>query len=79
MERKIGETFDFGCVTLEVVESKTSGCEGCLFNDLKFDCGFNMILKGIGSCNPCFRADGKSVVFKKGKMIWKERLVSSLS
>ena len=67
MERKIGETFDFGGVTLEVVEQKTSGCEGCLFNNLKIDCEFNMMLKDVGTCNPCFRADGKSVIFKKVK------------
>ena len=67
MERKIGEAFDFGGVMLEVVEQKTSGCAGCLFNDLKFDCGFNTILKDIGSCNQCFRSDGKSVIFKKVK------------
>ena len=65
MERKIGEIFDFGGVRLEVLEQKTSGCAGCIFNDLKFDCCFNMILKDIGSCNPCFRTDGKSVIFKK--------------
>ena len=67
MERKIGETFDFGGVTLEVMEQKTSGCEGCLFNDLKFDCGFNAILKDIGPCNQCFRTDGKNILFKKVK------------
>ena len=62
MERQIGEKFDFGGVTLEVVES--GPCKGCFF----FVNGSNIYCKGFnGEINGhCIgRSDGKSVIFKK--------------
>lgn len=62
MERKIGEQFDFGGVTLEVVES--GSCKGCFFfkGTIHCDCYNNEI---AGPCGPFNRVDGKSVMFKK--------------
>ena len=62
MERKIGERFDFGGVTLEVVES--GPCKGCFF----FVGGTDIYCKGFnGEINgPCIgRSDNKSVKFQK--------------
>ena len=62
MERQIGERFDFGGVTLEVVES--GPCKGCFF----FVGGANIYCKGFnGEINgPCIRrSDNKSVKFQK--------------
>ena len=62
MERQIGERFDFGGVTLEVVES--GPCKGCFFlvGGSNIYCkGFNCEING-----PCVgRSDGKSVKFQK--------------
>ena len=56
MERKIGETFEFVGVPLEVVEH--IGCKGCYFNYLACEMFWNT----RGSCSR--RTDKKSVIFK---------------
>jgi hypothetical protein len=58
MERKIGEKFDFGGETLEVVEQR--GCEGCYFDHR--DC--SLIRNTRGKCS-ISRLDGISVIFKR--------------
>ena len=64
MERKIGERFDFGGVTLEVVES--GSCKECYFFKGGIRCeGYNGEING--SCGPFNRCDGKSVIFKEVK------------
>ena len=61
MERKIGEQFDFGVVTLEVVES--GACKGCFFFNGTIHCdGYNNEI--AGPCGPFNRVGGKSVMFK---------------
>ena len=62
MERQIGERFDFGGVTLEVVES--GACKGCLFFKGFLHCdGHDMEV--TGDCGPVNRSDNKSVKFLK--------------
>lgn len=62
MERQIGEQFDFGGVTLEVVES--GPCKGCYFFKGAINCeGYNNEI--AGPCGPVGRSDGKSVKFQK--------------
>ena len=62
MERQIGEQFDFGGVTLEVVES--GPCKGCFFFKGTIHCeGYNNDI--AGSCGQFNRSDGESVIFKK--------------
>lgn len=64
MERQIGEQFEYGGVTLEVVES--GACKGCYF----FNTGYHVYCEEhdseiTGDCGPFNRVDGKSVSFKK--------------
>lgn len=58
MERRIGEIFEFDCVSLEVV--KHTGCKGCYFTYLACEMFWNT----RGACGPR-RSDGKYVIFKK--------------
>ena len=62
MERQIGERFDFGGVTLEVVES--GACKGCLFFKGFLHCE-DHDMEVTGDCGPVNRSDGKSVKFHK--------------
>ena len=59
MERKIGETFQFGCKTLQVKESASSGCDGCFFDEQHIPCSKNV----AGYCEFKFRADKNEVIF----------------
>ena len=64
MERKIGDKFDFGVVTLEVVQS--GACKCCYF----FKTGYHVYceehdIEVTGDCGPINRSDGKSVKFQK--------------
>ena len=62
MERPIGDKFDFGGVTLEVVESDS--CNECIF----FGCGVYCDVYNhniVGYCGPFVRNDEKSVIFKE--------------
>ena len=63
MKRQIGERFDFGGVTLEVVES--GACNECYFFKGEYNhCGgYNNEI--AGPCGPFNRVDGKSVMFKR--------------
>lgn len=66
MERQIGDQFDFGGVTLEVVES--GQCKGCYF----FKTGYHIYCEEhdsdiTGDCGPFNRVDCKSVIFKEVK------------
>ena len=70
MERKIGETFDFGGVMLEVMEDmNTVPCKGCyLYDDFYDDClEDETALDALGVCAGYSRKDGKNVLFKKVK------------
>ena len=62
MERQIGERFDYGGVTLELVES--GACKGCLFFKGFLHCEEHDI-DVTGDCGPVNRSDGKSVKFQK--------------
>ena len=62
MERQIGEQFDFGGVTLEVVES--GACKGCHFFKGFLHCEEHD-MEVTGDCGPVNRRDGKSVKFQK--------------
>ena len=62
MERQIGERFDYGGVTLEVVES--GACKGCLFFKGFLHCEEHD-MDVTGDCGPVNRSDGKSVKFQK--------------
>ena len=62
MERQIGEKFDFGGVTLEVVDS--GACKGCLFFKGFLHCEEHD-MEVTGDCGPVNRSDGKSVKFQK--------------
>ena len=62
MERQIGEQFDFGWVTLEVVES--GACKGCLFFKGFLHCEEHDI-EVTGVFGPSNRSDGKAVKFQK--------------
>ena len=62
MERQIGERFDFGGVTLEVVES--GACKECLFFKGFLHCEEHDI-EVTGDCGPINRSDNKSVKFQK--------------
>ena len=57
MERKIGEIFEFDCVSLEVVEH--DGCEGCYFDSCDGCSAYVNI-----SCETS-KPDGKFVIFKE--------------
>lgn len=64
MERKICERFDYGGVTIEVVES--GSCKGCYF----FKTGYHVYCEEhdidvTGGCGPFNRCDRKSVKFQK--------------
>ena len=64
MERHIGDKFDFGGITLEVVES--GKCKGCYF----FKTGYHTYCEVynrhiLGHCGPFVRSDEKSVIFKE--------------
>ena len=62
MERPIGDKFDFGGVTLEVVESEQ--CKGCYFFKSTVYCdGYKN--EAVGDCGHDGRSDRKSVKFKK--------------
>ena len=62
MEKNIGEKFDFGGFTLEVVES--GSCNGCYFFKGRIHCeGYNNEI--AGACGPFNRCDRKSVKFQK--------------
>ena len=63
MERKIGERFDFGGVTLEVVDWKEH-CKGCYFYGGYINCQNREVRNTIGYCSPFSRNDGKNVIFK---------------
>ena len=60
MERQIGERFDFGGVTLEVVES--GACKGCHFFKGLLHCEEHD-MEVTGGCGPVCRSDNKSVKF----------------
>ena len=62
MERQIGEKFDFGGVTLEVVWS--GACKGGLFFKGFLHCE-DHDMEVTGDCGPVNRSDGKSVKFQK--------------
>ena len=62
MERQIGERFDFGGVTLEVVES--GACKGCHFFKDCINCEEHD-MEVTGYCGTVNRSDGKSVKFQK--------------
>ena len=66
MERKIGETFDFGGVMLEVVEEVEFACEGCYFGVNTSLCSF-VDRDVIGPCREYTRSDFQNVIFKKVK------------
>ena len=62
MERPIGDKFDFGGITLEVVESNS--CKGCIFFGGGVYCDeYNHNI--VGNCGPFVRSDEKSVIFKE--------------
>lgn len=62
--RKIGERFDFGARTLEVVEGDDR-CDGCFFKDADTCCMDRFIW--TGPCVPNGRDDKKWVIFKEIK------------
>lgn len=64
MERPIGDKFDFGGVTLEVVEEGEFACEGCYFRHPQF-CYYCDIMAIIGPCSDIERDDEKDVIFKE--------------
>ena len=65
MEHKIGESFDFNGVTLQVVEIKGKpSCKGCYFSDLTFGCVTREFINKIKSCY-VGGSDKKPVIFKK--------------
>ena len=65
MERKVGEQFKYGDITLEVVLNIS--CKGCYFNGC---CSFPRKL--IGHCSCFDRKDRNSIIFKEVKNMNKE-------
>lgn len=65
MERKVGEQFKYGDITLEVVLN--NGCKECYFSDSCL-CPF----ESIGPCSCFDRKDHNSVIFKEVKNMNKE-------
>lgn len=63
--RKIGERFQYGERTLEVVVSSDS-CQGCFFDNLPWCSG---IFKITGPCIPNQREDKKWVSFREIKKL----------
>lgn len=67
MERKIGEKFQQGNVTLKVLkEDKNHWCVGCYYNHGGLsDCFFKDTLSNRGECRIGHRSDNSGVVFKE--------------
>ena len=63
MERKIGETFEYECHKLKVVDKGDSKCDECFFYNK--NCTYKKDV--IGFCSKEFRTDMKSVMFVKYK------------
>lgn len=61
MERKVGETFQDGNVTLKVEEG--NGCIDCFYESKMGRC--TAIDSMISSCSPIDRSDNKNIIFKK--------------
>ena len=63
MERKIGETFQFGGHQLRVVEGGRYQCEECFFYNL--DCSSMMHVHGF--CSEDYRKDKRNIIFEEAK------------
>lgn len=63
MERKIGEVFQDGDVTLKVIKQKRN-CNGCFYRPkLSMRCVSSLELSG--NCMPRLRNDNERVIFTK--------------
>ena len=60
MERKIGETFEYGGKTLQVKEAEQHACKGCFFEN---KCNKAIVNPVAGNCFFNARTDKKEVVF----------------
>lgn len=65
MNRKIGETFNFKGVSLQVMESRDGSCERCFFWTHEFPCRDEDDRNITGQCVDFRRIDQKDVVFVK--------------
>lgn len=66
--RPIGERFDAGGVTLTVVETNTSFCDGCHWQNSGKACDLIGFVAVGGACSSEARNDRKNVIFKKVKL-----------
>jgi hypothetical protein len=65
MERKIGETFNFGGHKYKVKEVAVASCNNCDLWDVCSSQSWNTLFGKIGYCSGYYRTDGKNVNMKR--------------
>ena len=65
MERKIGETFNFGGHKYKVKEVAVARCNNCDLWDVCSSQSWNTLFGKIGYCSGYYRTDGENVNMKR--------------